>query len=140
VILGASVLAAAPVLSVPATGASPQSRTQASKKPSPAKNTTPKKKTTRRSRARGQQAPSGDRIREIQEALAREGHYQGTPTGKFDPVTVAALKSFQQANGFNATGKLDARTLQKLGLGSETAGLAPPRAAPVGAEEPPARQ
>lgn len=38
------------------------------------------------------------------------------------------MKNFQQANGLNATGKLDALSLQKLGLGSSSAGLAPPRA------------
>lgn len=36
------------------------------------------------SRTRGQTAPTRDRIVEIQEALAREGFYSGTPSGKWD--------------------------------------------------------
>jgi peptidoglycan hydrolase-like protein with peptidoglycan-binding domain len=72
-------------------------------------------------------APKPDRIKEIQEALAKSGHYSGEPTGKWDATSKAALKSFQEANGLKATGKLNARTLQILGLGSETAGVAPPR-------------
>ena len=41
-----------------------------------------------------------------------------------------AMKKFQSANGLNPSGKLDALTLQKLGLGSETAGLAAPTPPP----------
>ncbi len=148
VILGAAVLTAAPVLSVRVAGAPlPQSKTPAGKseqgsaagKSSPAKAATSKKKTTRRRRARGQQAPSAERIKEIQQALAQKGHYEGTPTGKWDSATTEALKSYQQANGLNATGKLDARTLQKLGLGSEVAGVASPRATPANGDGAPAR-
>jgi peptidoglycan hydrolase-like protein with peptidoglycan-binding domain len=36
------------------------------------------------------------------------------------------MKKFQGAHGLNPTGKLDAKTLQQLGLGSHTAGAAPP--------------
>lgn len=150
VILGAAALTASPALSVRLPAAAlPQSKTAAqkpassgtaAKKTTPAKSTSAKKKrVTRRRRPRGQQAPNADRIKEIQLALSREGHYQGTPTGKLDAATTAALKSFQQTNGFNPTGKLDARTLQKLGLGSEVAGLAPPRATPANGDDPPAR-
>jgi hypothetical protein len=149
VILGAAALAAAPVLSVRGAGAPlPQSKTPAGKsgetsatggKSSPAKAAASKKKPTRRRRARGQQAPSADRIKEIQQALGREGHYEGTPSGKWNSASTAALKSYQQANELNATGKLDARTLQKLGLGSEVAGLAPPRATPANGDGSPAR-
>ncbi len=78
-------------------------------------------------RERGQKAPTPDRIREIQSALAREGAYAGEPNGKWDAASVEAMKRFQAARGFNPTGKLDARSLQKLGLGSGVAGLAPPR-------------
>ncbi len=37
-----------------------------------------------------------------------------------------ATRKFQEAHGLNPTGKLDAKTLQQLGLGSQTAGVAPP--------------
>ncbi len=75
---------------------------------------------------KGQAAPTADRISEIQEALAQKGAFSGTPSGKWDDSTVEAMKKFQSSNGLNATGKLDAPTLQKLGLGSTTAGLAAP--------------
>lgn len=73
-----------------------------------------------------QKAPTADRISEIQKALARDGYYQGDPNGKWDGNTVAALQKFQSANNLDASGKLDASSLQKLGLGSSTAGLNPP--------------
>ena len=34
------------------------------------------------------------------------------------------MKNFQTSHGLNPSGKLDAPTLQKLGLGSQTAGVA----------------
>lgn len=73
-----------------------------------------------------QKAPTADRISEIQSALARDGYYQGEPNGKWDANTVSALQKFQSANNLNASGKLDATSLQKMGLGSSTAGLNPP--------------
>ncbi len=87
-----------------------------------------KKKSSRRlSRwERGQKAPAPDRISEIQQALAKDGSFTGTPNGKWDAPTVEAMKKFQDAHGLNPSGKLDAKTLQQLGLGSHTAGVAPP--------------
>jgi peptidoglycan hydrolase-like protein with peptidoglycan-binding domain len=63
---------------------------------------------------------------EIQTALARENAYRGVPNGKWDVATVEAMRRFQDANGLNPTGKIDALTLQKLGLGSEVAGKGAP--------------
>ncbi|MGB7281822.1 MAG: peptidoglycan-binding domain-containing protein [Candidatus Acidiferrum sp.] len=77
-------------------------------------------------RERGQRVPTSDRISEIQSALAKDGSFYGTPNGKWDAATVDAMKKFQDSHGLSATGKLDAKTLQKLGLGSQTAGIAPP--------------
>jgi peptidoglycan hydrolase-like protein with peptidoglycan-binding domain len=82
------------------------------------------KKTTRRER--GQKVPAPERISEIQTALAKDGSFSGKPSGKWDTPTVDAMKKFQEAHGLNPSGKLDAKTLQKLGLGSQTAGLAAP--------------
>ncbi len=85
------------------------------------------KKSSRHSRReRGQKAPAPERISEIQTALAKDGSFNGTPNGKWDDSTVAAMKKFQTAHGLNPSGKLDAHTLQKLGLGSQTAGVAAP--------------
>jgi peptidoglycan hydrolase-like protein with peptidoglycan-binding domain len=88
------------------------------------------KRSARTKKVKGQAAPTTDRINEIQEALAKKGAFDGTPTGKWDDSTVVAMRRFQAANHLNPTGKLDAPTLQKLGLGSETAGVAAPMPPP----------
>jgi peptidoglycan hydrolase-like protein with peptidoglycan-binding domain len=85
-----------------------------------------KGKSTKSRRQTGQKAPTAQRISEIQQALAKNGAYAGTPNGKWDASTVEAMKKFQGAHGLNPSGKLDAKTLQQLGLGSQTAGIAPP--------------
>jgi peptidoglycan hydrolase-like protein with peptidoglycan-binding domain len=113
----------------------------------PAAQTSAKKKKTisskskRKSKPVAQKTPTPDRIREIQSALQREGAYQGQPNGKWDDATVDAMKNYQDKNGLNATGKIDAVTLNKLGLGSETAGKgAPVPAASTAAPSTPAAQ
>jgi murein L,D-transpeptidase YcbB/YkuD len=84
-------------------------------------------KSSRRSgRQRGQKAPDPQRITQIQQALAKDGSFAGTPSGKWDSATVEGVKKFQVAHGLNPSGKLDAKTLQQLGLGSQTAGIAAP--------------
>jgi|SRR5260370_11221695 len=87
-----------------------------------------RRRTSRRSgrRERGQKAPTPDRISEIQQALAKDGSFSGKPNGKWDDSTIEATRKFQEAHGLNPTGKLDAKTLQQLGLGSQTAGVAAP--------------
>jgi peptidoglycan hydrolase-like protein with peptidoglycan-binding domain len=74
-----------------------------------------------------QKAPTPDRISEIQTALARDGYYNSDPNGKWDSATVAAMEKFQADHGLDSTGKIDALTLQKLGLGSDIAGVDAPR-------------
>jgi murein L,D-transpeptidase YcbB/YkuD len=110
-------------------------------------------KTSKRSRKQpGQKAPTTDRVIEIQSALAKDGSFQGSPSGKWDDDTTAAMRKFQSAHGLNPSGKLDAPTLQRLGLGSQTAGVAAPtpppgsfsrltssNAAPAGSESAPQR-
>src|SRR5579862_4263368 len=91
------------------------------------------KKTSSSKRARrqpGQKAPTSDRVSEIQSALARNGSFAGEPNGKWDDSTSDAMRKFQASHGLNPTGKLDALTLQKLGLGSQTAGVAAPTPPP----------
>ncbi len=134
--LGAvALVSAAPVLSAAKREASPQSQISSSNaqsssdsqtKSKGAKKTSHKRSRWRR-RERGQKAPTKDRIQEIQAALAREGAYQGEPNGKWDAASIEAMKRFQASHGLNPTGKLDAPSLQKLGLGSEIAGRAAPR-------------
>ena len=83
-----------------------------------------------------QKAPTADRISEIQSALGRGGYYQGEPTGKWDPDTIAAMQKFQSANGIDPSGKIDAPSLQKLGLGSDIAGVAAPKPITPGSTPP----
>ncbi len=61
--------------------------------------------------------PSTDRISEIQQALIREGYLKQEATGKWDNATRDAMRQYQQANGFDATGLPESKTLMKLGLG-----------------------
>ena len=89
-----------------------------------------KSSSRRGKRVKGQAAPTVDRVNEIQGALAKNGAYSGTPSGKWDDSTVEAMKKFQSTHGLNPTGKMDALTLQKLGLGSETAGMGVPTPPP----------
>jgi len=92
------------------------------------------RKSSRKSKTAGQKAPTPDRIREIQGALQREGFTNSEPNGKWDDATVEAMRRYQEKNGLNPSGKIDAPTLNKLGLGSETAG----KGAPTVSSAPPA--
>jgi len=110
-------------------GASAQTPSAAPKKSTPSKpgssaRRSKSKKSSRRDR--GQKAPAPERISEIQQALAKDGSFPGKPNGKWDASTIEATRKFQEAHGLNPSGKLDAKTLQQLGLGSGTAGIAPP--------------
>ena len=88
-------------------------------------------KSSKRSRKQpGQKAPTSDRINEIQLALARQGTFQGSPTGRWDDETSAAMRKFQASHGLNPNGKVDAPSLQRLGLGSQIAGIAAPSPPP----------
>lgn len=76
--------------------------------------------------------PSHDRTAEIQAALARGGYYTGDPNGKWDSRMSDALERFQAAKGITPTGKLDALSLEKMGLGSDVAGVSAPRSVTPG--------
>ena len=100
-------------------------------------------KSKKKPKVKGQAAPTPDRIKDIQTALQKDGSYQGEPTGKWDAATMDAMKKYQDKNGLSPTGKIDAVSLNKLGLGSGTAGKGAPvpaassTAAPA---DPPAKQ
>jgi peptidoglycan hydrolase-like protein with peptidoglycan-binding domain len=112
-------VSAAPVVSAARTTAA-QSSTKKKK------STSSKNKRRAKPTVRGQKAPTPDRVREIQTALSREGVFDGQPTGSWDNTTIDAMKKFQETHGLNPTGKIDAVTLNKLGLGSDTAGKGAP--------------
>ena len=117
---GATVWSAPSTPSKPTRGASKPRASAASKARA--------KKVSKHSKRRekGQKAPAPERISEIQQALAKDGSFSGAPNGKWDDSTVEATRKFQASHGLNPSGRLDAQTLQKLGLGSQTAGVAAP--------------
>lgn len=82
---------------------------------------------SRRYRYHGPTKPSAARVTEIQSALARSGYYKADPNGKWDASSIQAMRNFQEDHGLDGTGKIDALSLQKLGLGSEIAGVDAPR-------------
>jgi peptidoglycan hydrolase-like protein with peptidoglycan-binding domain len=127
--------------SLPSLAAWPQAQSAAPAKqsPAPAKSKSAKSAKKRAHRPRPQKAPTPDRIKDIQGALAQAGFYHGEPTGKWDVASVQAMKQFQQANGLPPSGKLDALSLQKLRLGSSVAGAAAPRAPSNGTRFPQSR-
>jgi peptidoglycan hydrolase-like protein with peptidoglycan-binding domain len=61
---------------------------------------------------------SSDTIRQAQQQLADKGHDPGPIDGVLGPQTREAAKSFQQAQGIDASGELDAKTLSALGVSS----------------------
>ena len=124
-IVASLALACAPSLGAAAPARAPQTNSSST----PSKQSKHKGKHHSR-REPSQKAPTADRVSEIQSALARGGYYQGQPNGKWDSNTVAALQKFQSAKGIEANGKLDAPTLQKLGLGSDIAGVSAPKPVP----------
>ena len=117
---------------------SPQASASGSASAHSSSTSTKKKSKKRRSRREPtQKAPTPDRIKEIQSALARGGYYQGEPNGKWDLNTASAMQKFQSGNGLEPSGKINALSLQKLGLGSEIAGVSAPKpVAPAGTPAP----
>lgn len=77
-------------------------------------------------------AQADELIKNAQAQLKEEGYYIGEVTGLNSPETVAAIKRFQQRNGLENSGQLDAATLEALGLAGGAA------AAPVEPERSPA--
>lgn len=57
-----------------------------------------------------------DRISAAQQALAQQNYYRGPVNGQLDDATRRALFQFQADRGLSATGNLDGRTAQALGI------------------------
>lgn len=65
-----------------------------------------------------QLAPSADRYKEIQEALAARGYLSAEQSnGAWNDASIDALKRFQMDQNLDPTGKLNSLSLIALGLG-----------------------
>jgi peptidoglycan hydrolase-like protein with peptidoglycan-binding domain len=60
--------------------------------------------------------PSPDDIKNAKEALKARGLNPGPLDGTWEGKIQQALRDFQQANQLPATGKLDGKTAEKLGI------------------------
>jgi peptidoglycan hydrolase-like protein with peptidoglycan-binding domain len=72
---------------------------------------------SRTAKKRGQKAIDSERTQQIQEALIRQHYLTGSPTGKWDAATEAALRKYQGEQGWQTKTVPDSRALIKLGLG-----------------------
>jgi len=86
-----------------------------------------------------QLAPTADRYKEIQSALAAKGYLKSEPNGVWDAQSQDAMKRYQVDQKQQPTGKLTAASLIGLGLGPKTAlmGAAPVSPAESAAETKP---
>jgi len=77
-------------------------------------------------------APSPDRYKQIQNALASKGYLKPEEAnGQWNEASMSALKKFQQDQNLEATGKVNSLSLIALGLGPKydsRAALTPPPA------------
>jgi peptidoglycan hydrolase-like protein with peptidoglycan-binding domain len=76
-----------------------------------------KRQAPKRSRRSSQQAPTPDRYKEIQQALAGKGYLHSEPNGKWDADSTDALKRFQGDQNLTPDGKINSLSLIALGLG-----------------------
>jgi peptidoglycan hydrolase-like protein with peptidoglycan-binding domain len=78
-----------------------------------------------------QLAPTTDRYKEIQSALANKGYLNQPANGVWDSQSTEALRRFQHDQNLEPTGKLNSLSLIALGLGAKrTAMVTPAPAAP----------
>ena len=78
-----------------------------------------------------QLAPSPDRYREIQQALAAKGYLQAEQaTGTWDQNSTDAMKRFQMEQNLEPSGKINSLSLIALGLGPKHDALPAQIAAP----------
>ena len=110
----------------------PQSKTSSAKKPvrktsAAAKNGKTSSKTGKRTAVTPyrQAAPTPERYKEIQQALAEKGYLKSEPNGVWDADSSAAMAKFQSDRNLSPTGKLSSASLIALGLGPSTAPIPP---------------
>jgi peptidoglycan hydrolase-like protein with peptidoglycan-binding domain len=129
--------AAAQKKSAPAKAGKKATAKAASK--APQRKTTARKTTRKRARRPAvtwrnrQLAPTPERYKEIQQALATKGYLKPEEAdGRWDAASIEALKKFQAEQNLAPTGKLNSLSLIALGLGPryEPVTALPPAALP----------
>jgi peptidoglycan hydrolase-like protein with peptidoglycan-binding domain len=71
---------------------------------------------------KGEQMSSAQ-ITQLQQALKDKGHDPGAVDGVMSSQTQQAIRAFQQANGLQATGTVDAQTAAALGVSTSGSGV-----------------
>jgi sporulation protein YlmC with PRC-barrel domain len=77
---------------------------------------------TRSSQTMSSDNMSTDQIRKIQQQLNKEGFHAGSVDGQWNSQTESAIRNFQESKGLQASGQLDERTLDALGLDADEFG------------------
>ena len=77
----------------------------------------------RDSRKRGM-AMGDEQVKAAQQALKDKGHDPGMVDGRMGAKTQAAIRDFQKAQGIEATGRLDTKTIESLGMEAGKTGSA----------------
>lgn len=71
---------------------------------------------TERPQAQRSAQYSANQVRQAQESLNARGYAAGPVDGMWGPQTSSAVRQFQQAQGMQATGQLNAQTAEALGV------------------------
>jgi hypothetical protein len=88
-----------------------------------------------------QVAPTPQRYKEIQDALAAKGYLNPEDaSGTWNQASMDALKKFQAGQNLDSTGKINSLSLIALGLGPRRETAAPKPAAEIPPAPPPDRQ
>lgn len=67
-------------------------------------------------------APHKQDIQNVQQSLSDKGFYHGRADGVLGPQTRAGIREYQKSESLPVTGRLDAKTAGKLGVGPESIG------------------
>jgi hypothetical protein len=105
----------------PKAGAPKTAASQTRSKAAAAKTGTKSRRTVVARRPPTQQQPTADRYKEIQQALADKGYFQGPVDGAWNAGSIDALKRFQKNQNLDPDGKIGSLSLIALGLGPKRA-------------------
>lgn len=70
----------------------------------------------------GMPAAQNENVKHVQEILHAKGFYKGNIDGIMGPHTRTAIREYQRAEKLPVTGRLDAKTASKMGVGQESVG------------------